>query len=86
MHSTCALLYTGSRSPLCAFLCSEKTTPQQHSEWGWKVLIAEANECVPEVNGRACSALLDTGTQTSSISQFYKTHLSECVVHPVDLL
>ena len=46
-----------------------------------------ANECVAAVNGRACLALLDTGSQITSISEsFYKKHLSDCVIHPVESL
>lgn len=65
----------------------QKTTPQQSSEWGSKSLIGAANECVAAVNGRACLALLDTGSQITSISEsFYKKHLTDCVIHPVESL
>ena len=50
-------------------------------------MIGAANECVAAVNGRACLALLDTGSQITSTSEsFYKKHLSECVIHPVESL
>ena len=64
----------------------QKTTPQ-YSKCGTKSLIDTANECVAAVNSRACLALLDTGSQTTLISEsFYKEHLSDCVIHPVESL
>ena len=65
----------------------QKTTPQQHSKWGSKSLIGAANECVAAVNGWACLALLNTGSQITPISEsFYKEHLTDCVIHPVESL
>lgn len=50
-------------------------------------MIGAANECVAAVNGRACLALLDTGSQITSISEsFYKKHLSDCVIRPMESL
>ena len=50
-------------------------------------MIRAANECVAAVNGQACLALLDTGSQITSISEsFYKKHLSDCVINPVESL
>ena len=50
-------------------------------------MIGDANECVAAVNGRACLALLDTGSQITSISEsFYKKHLSDCALRPVESL
>ena len=64
----------------------QKTTPQ-YSKCRTKSLIGTANECVAAVNGRACLALLDTGSQITSISEsFYKKHLSDSVIHPVESL
>ena len=45
-------------------------------------MIGAANECVA-----ACLALLDIGSQITSISEsFYKKYLSDCVIHPVESL
>ena len=64
----------------------QKTTPQYSKLWT-NSLIGAANECVAAVNGQACLALLDTGIQITSISEsFYKKHLSDCVIHPVEAL
>ena len=39
------------------------------------------------VNGLVCLALLDTGSQITSISElFYKKHLRDCIIHPVQSL
>ena len=64
----------------------QKTTPKYPKLWT-KSLIGAANECVAAVNGRACLALLDTGSQITSISEsFYKKHLSDYVIHPEESL
>ena len=64
----------------------QKATPQYPKLWT-KPLIGAANECVAAVNGRACLALLDTGSQITSISEsFYNKHLSDCIIHPVESL
>ena len=64
----------------------QKTTPQYPKLWT-KPLIGAANECVAAVNGRACLALLDTGSQITSISEsFYNKHLSDCIIYPVESL
>ena len=50
-------------------------------------LIGEANECVAYLNGRPCLALLDTGSQVTSISeQFYREHLSDRPMQPLKRL
>lgn len=65
----------------------QQTTPQRHSEWGSKLLIGAANEFVAAVNGRVCLALLDTGSQITSLSElFYKKHLPDCVIHLAESL
>ena len=64
-----------------------ETMPQRHSKWGCKSLIGQATECVAAVNSRACVALLDTGSQVTSISEsFYLQHLSDHEIHPVEPL
>ena len=64
----------------------QKATPQYPKLWT-KPLFRAANECVAAVNGRACLALLDTGSQITSISEsFYNKHLSDCRIHPVESL
>ena len=64
----------------------QKTIPQ-YINHRTNSSIGAANACVAAVNGRACLALLDTGSQITSISEsFYKKHLSECVIHPVEYL
>ena len=48
-------------------------------------LIGKANECIAYLNGHHCLALLDTGSQVTSISEhFYKEHLSEQQLRPLD--
>ena len=50
-------------------------------------LIGEANECVAYLNGHPCLALLDTGSQVTSISeQFYREHLSDQPMQPLKRL
>ena len=48
-------------------------------------LIEKANECITHLNGHPCLALLNTGSQVWSISEhFYKEHLSEQQLRPLD--
>ena len=48
-------------------------------------LIGEANECVAHLDGHPCLALLDTGSQVTSVShRFYQQHLSNRPLRPVD--
>lgn len=50
-------------------------------------LVGEANECNAYVDGKQCKALLDTGSQVTSISEsFFKQHLSGRVIQSVDKL
>ena len=50
-------------------------------------MIGATNECVDAVNGWACLALLDTGSQITSISKsFYKKHFTDCVMHAAESL
>ena len=50
-------------------------------------MIGAANGCVAAVNGRARLALLDTGSQITSISEsFCNKHLRDCIIHPVESL
>ena len=65
----------------------QKIAPQHDSKWGSKSLIGAVNECVAAANGWTWLAVVDTGSETTSISKsFYKEHLSDCVIHPVELL
>ena len=50
-----------------------------------KELIGDATEAVAFVNGYACLALLDTGSQTTSNAKsFYDKHLSDQSIQPVE--
>ena len=52
-----------------------------------KSLIGDANECIAFVNDISCLALLDTGSQVSSVSQsFYNRHLRDYHIHSVENL
>ena len=63
--------------PTCLWVQTgyQNTMPQQHSKWGSKSLIGAANECVATVNGWACLALLDTGSEISSISESFYNNI-----------
>ena len=65
----------------------QKATPQYSKLWT-KPMIGAANECVAAVKGRACLALLDTGSQITSISEsIHNKHLSDCIIiHRVESL
>ena len=48
-------------------------------------LTEKANECITHLNGHPCLALLNTVSQVWSISEhFYKEHLSEPQLRPLD--
>lgn len=47
-------------------------------------LIGSKSTANVNVNGIQCNALLDTGSQVTTVSQsFYDSHLSDCQLHPV---
>ncbi len=49
--------------------------------------VGKANECNAFIDGHPCRALLDTGSQVTSISEsFYKGHLSHHMIQSVDKL
>ena len=61
---------------------SPQTTPSVLAS-----LVGEANECNAYVDGKQCKALLDTGSQVTSISEsFFKQHLSGRVIQSVHKL
>lgn len=50
-----------------------------------KGLIGGPNEAVTIVNGHACIGLLDTGSQITSVAEsFYKKHLRDCTIKPLE--
>lgn len=50
-------------------------------------LVGEANKCNAFVDGHRCTALLDTGSQVTSISEsFFTKNLSDRSIQPVDQL
>ena len=52
-----------------------------------KSLIGAANECITFINDTPCLALLDTGSQVSSVSQsFYNRYLPYCPINSVENL
>ena len=57
----------------------------EKSEYVLKELIGDATEAVAFVNGHACLALLDTGSQVTSIAKsFYDRHLFNQPIEPIE--
>lgn len=52
-----------------------------------KEVIGEPNEAVTIVNGHACIGLLDSGSQITSVDDsFYKKHIGDCTIKPLEVL
>ena len=47
-------------------------------------LLGEVNESEIQINGKSCTALLDTGSMVSTVSRtFYDSHLNDTPLHPL---
>ena len=50
-------------------------------------LVGQMNEGTAIINGCKTNALIDTGSQVTTISKgFYDQHLTDCDIHPVETL